>query len=84
VVFRLKCDTPEYTKEGQRCEHEHRRHHDSGEQDYRLCFKIRRIEELREHLDVKNFKTLAGRPLKNGKSTLAMPFVRDRDVEVKR
>jgi hypothetical protein len=33
---------------------------------------------------VKNFKTLAGRPLKNGKSTLAMPFVRDRDVEVKR
>ena len=84
IVFRLKCDAPVYTEAGRRCRHEHRRHHDSGARDYRLCFTIRKIEELREHQDVRIFETIAGKRLRSGQSTLAMPFVKDRHFQVKR
>ena len=45
---------------------------------------IRKIEELREHQDVRIFETIAGKRLRSGQSTLAMPFVKDRHFQVKR
>jgi hypothetical protein len=78
ITYRLLCDSLEYSSERRSCGHKHRSHHDSKEMKFTLCFRIRRITPLKRPLAVSDFQTISGKRLKNGRSTLALPFVRGR------